>query len=72
MSGEDNLLKLRHIMHIATPEEQERYKHIVTTFRKNNQFAGLGGDDKTAQVLVQLSGINENFKGLVDALKNIE
>ncbi len=70
--AEANLLKLRHIMHIATPEEQERYKHIVTTFRKNNQFAGLGGDDKTAQVLVQLSGINENFKGLVDALKNIE
>ncbi len=66
--AEANLLKLKHLMHIATPEEQARYLHITETFRKNNQFSGIADDDKTAQVLMQFSGLNEHMQKLVKLL----
>jgi len=64
--AEANLLKLKTMMQITTAEEQERYAHIVSTFQKNNQFAGMDNMDQSVKMLSQIVGINEHFKSLVE------
>lgn len=68
--AEANLLKLKTIMQVSTQEEQQRYDHILTTFRKNNEFAGMDQSDQSAKVLSQLAGINNHFKTLVELFDN--
>src|SRR5690606_24020252 len=43
---ESNLLKLKELAGLISPEEQQRWEDIKIIFRKNNKNGGLGKDDK--------------------------
>ena len=60
---ESNLLKLKEMLEILTPEEEERWKNIKRTFQQNIKLKGVGSDDKVGQVIVQLSSFSD---GLLD------
>lgn len=66
--AEANVLKLKSVMHIISPEETARYAHILEAFLRNNQFAGIDGSDTSAQMLLQIAGINEHFKKLIETM----
>ncbi|MEO2021098.1 MAG: AAA family ATPase, partial [Pirellulaceae bacterium] len=60
---ESNLLKLREMLEILTPEEADRWKNMKRTFQKNIKMKGIGSDDKVGQVILQLSSFSD---GLLD------
>ncbi|OJY84794.1 MAG: AAA family ATPase [Sphingobacteriales bacterium 40-81] len=66
--AEANLLKLKEIAGLLTPEETERWNSIKETFRKNNKFGGLEAGNTTGQVLVQLSSFNEHLEAIARAI----
>lgn len=63
---ESNLLKLKELSELITPEEEKRWEEIKEIFRKNNKHGGLGKDDK---VLAQMLEFNENLEGIIKAIK---
>lgn len=63
---ESNLLKLKELAGLISPEEQQRWEDIKTIFRKNNKHGGLGKDDK---VFAQLLEFNENLEGIIKAIQ---
>ncbi|GGE95791.1 ATPase family associated with various cellular activities (AAA) [Chishuiella changwenlii] len=62
---ESNLLKLKEIAGLITPQEKERWETIKATFFKNNKHGGLSKDDK---VFSQLVEFNENLEGIINAI----
>ncbi len=66
--AEANLLKLKSLMNIMSTSEEERYSHIVSTFQKNNQFAGMDSSDSSIQMITQIAAINQHFKTIVDLM----
>lgn len=66
---EANLLKFKELMGIQTEEERIRWQDIKKTFKRNTALKGVGGDDKFAQVLVQLSLFNEGLDSIKGALE---
>ncbi|MBX2921046.1 MAG: DNA repair ATPase [Chitinophagaceae bacterium] len=66
--AEANLLKLKEIAGLLTPEETERWNSIKETFRKNNKFGGLEAGNTTGQVLLQLSSFNEHLEAIAKAM----
>ena len=60
---ESNLLKLREMLEILTPEEADRWKNMKRTFQQNIKMKGVGSDDKVGQVILQLSSFSD---GLLD------
>ena len=67
--AEANLLKLKEIAGIITPEEFERWNSIKDIFRKNNKFGGLEANDTSGQMLIQLSSFNEHLEAIAKAMK---
>src|SRR5690606_19990425 len=63
---ESNLLKLKELAGLISPEEQQRWEDIKIIFRKNNKNGGLGKDDK---VFAQLLEFNENLEGIIKAIQ---
>lgn len=56
---EANLLKLRELIGILTPDEQQRWDEIKTTFQRNQVARGAGGDsDPVGRVVGQLSALS--------------
>jgi hypothetical protein len=68
--AEANLLKFREISGTITPDQEARWKDIKRTFQRNNQVKSLGGEEKTAQVLVLLSAMNQALTDVRDAVSN--
>ncbi|MCG8508870.1 MAG: hypothetical protein MI741_06535, partial [Rhodospirillales bacterium] len=68
--AEANLLKFREMMGWITDEEKARWEDIKRTFVRNNSVRSLGGDDKTAAVLTQMAGLNQNLGDIKGALAN--
>lgn len=66
--AEANLLKFREMMGWLTEEEKARWEEIKRTFVRNNSVRALGGDDKTAAVLSQMAGLNQNLGDIHGAL----
>lgn len=67
--AEANLLKLKELMEILTPEEQQRWEEIKTTFQKNKTLKGIGGEDRMAQVIAMLSNFSDGLAGIKEVLK---
>lgn len=65
---ESNLLKFKELTGKLTAEEQARWDDIKQTFQRNNRLRGIGDDDKTAQVLLELAQFNDNLKQVGDAV----
>ncbi len=66
--AEANLLKFKELIGIINDQEQGRWEEIKKTFRRNNHLAGIDGDDRTAQVLVQLASFNEGLDEIHQAI----
>jgi hypothetical protein len=67
--AEANLLKLKDLMRILTPVEQQRWDDIKTTFQKNKTLKGIGGEDRMAQVIAMLSNFSDGLAGIKEVLK---
>ncbi len=67
--AEANLLKFKALMGIQTEAEAARWDDMRRTFQRNNQVRSLGGDDKTAAVLTQLSGFNQSLGDIRDTIR---
>lgn len=66
--NEANLLKLKEIANILSPDEQARWEQIKTIFNKNNKFAGIDQNNQTGQVIAQLAEFNDNLEGIKKAI----
>jgi len=63
-AAEANLLKYKELRGILTPDEQNRWESIKTTFMKNNKLKGFGGKNEMAQVLSQMMAFSDNLEGI--------
>jgi len=67
--AEANYLKLKELLGWFSDEEAARWEAIKKGFKKNQLFQGADGSDRLAQVLAQMSGLNEGLEGIVEVLK---
>ena len=65
---EANLLKLRELLDILTPEESARWEEIKTTFRRNQLTRSSSGDDPVGRVVGQLSAFGAGLDNIRDTL----
>lgn len=66
--AEANMLKLRELFGVLTPEQQMRLDSIRNTFRKNRMFRGNNAGDPMMLALAQLGQLNDELKGIREAL----
>ena len=73
--AESNMLKLKEIMGVLSPEEQNRWEEIKHTFQKNKLIRG-NADSPVSQVVAQLSnfsdGLQDLRKTIASAAKNLQ
>ncbi len=69
-NAEANLLKFRAINGMLSPEEEERWEHIKTTFRDNQLFGGGDSGDTLDEAVRQMRALNKGVAGIERALKN--
>jgi hypothetical protein len=68
--AEANLLKFKEMMGWLTAAESERWNEIKRTFARNNQVRALGGEERTAAVIAQLTGFNQNLGDLRQTIES--
>ncbi|MFN3405318.1 MAG: DNA repair ATPase [Cytophagaceae bacterium] len=68
--AEANLLKFKEIAGWMTEKEKERWEEIKTTFRKNQKFRGMDGQDHMAKLLAQVSVLGESLEGIKKAIND--
>jgi hypothetical protein len=61
---EANLLKLRELLKILTPEEATRWDDIKRTFQRNQLTQGHGDSDPVGRVVGQLSAFGEGLDSI--------
>lgn len=66
--AESNLLRFREISGQLDEKQAARWDDIKKTFRRNNQVKALGGEEKTAQVMVLLSAMGQAMTDIRDAI----
>ena len=66
--AEANLLKFKELTGLATPQETERWEDIKRTFRQNVKMRGISADDKTGQVIAQLSTLSDGLDSIRRAM----
>ena len=66
--AESNLLRFREIAGLLDETQAARWDDIRKTFRRNNQVKSLGGEEKTAQVMVLLAGMSQAMTDIRDAI----
>lgn len=67
--GESNLLKLRELLGIQTPEEASRWAAIKKTFVEKNRMRGVAGGDANAPFLASILGIQDGLNSIRSALE---
>lgn len=67
--AEANLLKFKHLLGLATEEEQARWQEIRRTYGRNQLMRGAGEDDRVGQAVAQLSGLGDGLLGIRDVLQ---
>ncbi|MCA9014885.1 MAG: hypothetical protein KDA77_06085 [Planctomycetaceae bacterium] len=65
---EANLLKFKELMGILTEAELERWNDIKKSFRKNQQLKSVGGEDRLAQAVLQLSNVGEGLQDIRETM----
>ncbi|MDR0395614.1 MAG: DNA repair ATPase, partial [Tannerella sp.] len=62
--SEANLLKLKEIAGMLTPEEKERWEQIKTVFNKHNKLSGIDRTNQAGMVIAQLAEFNDHLEGI--------
>jgi MoxR-like ATPase len=65
---EANLLKFKEMTGLATPHETERWEDIKRTFSQNVKMRGISSDDKTGQVIAQLTTLSDGLDSIRKAM----
>jgi len=65
---EANLLKFKELMGILTEAELQRWNDIKKSFRKNQQLKSVGGEDRLAQAILQLSNVGEGLQDIRETM----
>lgn len=66
--AEANLLKLGLLLERLTEDEKARWGSIRETFVQNNRLRGLGSDDASAQMLLELQGFAKALHGIREVI----
>ncbi|MFW5798815.1 MAG: AAA family ATPase, partial [Planctomycetota bacterium] len=66
--AEANLLKFKELVGRLTDQEQARWNEIKKTFKKNQMFQGMQGDDKLSMAVRQLAGFGEGLDQIGEVL----
>lgn len=67
--AEANLLKLKEIMGLLTPEEASRWEDIKKEFKKYRMLKGLGDQDKFSQIIAQMNQFVDGLEGIKEVLR---
>jgi hypothetical protein len=67
--AEANLLKFKEMNQLLNEEEKQRWEDIKATFKKNNQFKGIGAGEHMSQVLIQLANFNEGLFAIKEEIQ---
>ncbi len=67
--AEANLLKLREMLALLTPEEKTRWEEIKRTFKRNQLSRGGDQSNPMGQVVTQLSAFQQGLEGIQNALE---
>ena len=65
---EANLLKLKELMDLMSPEESARWESIKRTFTQNVKLMGVEADDKIGQVVMQMGSFTDGLHSIRDAM----
>ena len=65
--AESNLLKFKELAASLSEEESRRWESVKATYQRTVRMRGLG-DDKFAQVVLQLEGFNESLGSIEEAI----
>jgi len=65
---EANLLKFKELMGILTETELQRWNDIKKSFKKNQQLKSVGGEDRLAQAILQLSNVGEGLQDIRETM----
>ncbi len=66
--AEANMLKFKELYGVISEEEKARWEDIKESFRRNNKLKGMGADNQTAHVIMQMEEINKGLDGIKNAL----
>ncbi|MGV3484987.1 MAG: AAA family ATPase, partial [Planctomycetaceae bacterium] len=62
--NEANLLKLKELLAVLTPAEQERWDSIKYAFVENVRMSGMGSEDQAGQLLRQLASMRDGLESI--------
>ena len=62
--AEANILKFKELQGILTEEDAKRWKEIKSVFMKAQKMSGLGENNQTAQVLIQMEDMTKSLSAI--------
>ncbi len=70
--AEANMLKFKELQEILTEEEAKRWNEIKDKFQKAQKMKGLGDNNQTAQVLLQMEEMTKGLKGIAEVISDFD
>ena len=70
--AEANMLKFKELQEILTEEEAKRWNEIKEKFQKAQKMKGLGDNNQTAQVLLQMEEMTQGLKGIAEVISDFD
>jgi hypothetical protein len=67
--AEANLLKFKELFGVISEDEKTRWEEIKESYRRNNKLKGMGADQQTAHVILQMEEIAKGLIGIKNELK---
>ena len=65
---ESNLLKVKELLGVISPEEAQRWEDIKDAYTQSVKLKGVGSDDKVGQVILQLANFRDGLKDIRETL----
>nr|WP_321410620.1 DNA repair ATPase [uncultured Carboxylicivirga sp.] len=66
--AEANILKFKEIYGVITDDEKVRWKDLKETYVRNNKLKGMGDNNQTAHVLIQMEEIAKGVIGIKEEI----
>ena len=70
--AEANMLKFKELQEILTEQEAKRWNDIKNKFQKAQKMKGLGENNQTAQVLLQMEEITKGLEGIAEVISDFD
>jgi len=66
--AEANMLKFKEMYGVITPDEKKRWEEIKESFIRSNRLKGMGDNDQTTHMIVQMEEIAKGVIGIKDVM----